>query len=53
MSSQDDAVIMMMNPRIRKSPFFDQARRHGARVFSVYNHMFIPQGYRDPESEFR
>ena len=53
MSSQDDAVIMMMNPRIRKSPFFDQARRHGARVFSVYNHMFIPQGYRDPGSEFR
>ena len=53
MSSQDDAVIMMMNPRIRKSPFFDQARRHGAKVFSVYNHMFIPQGYRDPESEFR
>ncbi|MFQ5932955.1 MAG: glycine cleavage system protein T, partial [Nitrospiraceae bacterium] len=43
---------MMMNPRIRKSPFFDQARRHGAKVFSVYNHMFIPQGYRDPESEF-
>lgn len=53
MSSQDDAVIMMMNPRIRKSPFFDQARRHGAKVFSVYNHMFIPQGYRDPESEFQ
>ena len=53
MSPQEDAVIMMMNPRIRKSPFFDQARRHGAKVFSVYNHMFIPQGYRDPESEFR
>lgn len=53
MSSQDDAVIMMMNPRIRKSPFFDQARRHGAKVFSVYNHMFIPQGYSDPESEFQ
>lgn len=52
MSAKDDAVIMMMNPRIRKSPFFDSSRSYGAKVFSVYNHMFIPQGYEDPVSEF-
>lgn len=44
--------FMHLNPRVHKSPFFEAARRHGASVLSVYNHMFIPQGYEDPESEY-
>jgi len=50
--THESPFIMMLNPRVRKSPFFEAARRYGARVLSVYNHMFIPQGYEDPISEY-
>ena len=52
MTTANNAVIMQMNPRVRKSPFFDATRRSGARIFSVYNHMFIPQGFVDYETEY-
>ncbi|MGH2621741.1 MAG: glycine cleavage T C-terminal barrel domain-containing protein [Anaerolineales bacterium] len=52
MTTSNNSVIMHMNPRVRKSPFFDATRRHGAKVFSVYNHMFIPQGFEDFEIEY-
>ena len=52
MTTPDNTVIMHMNPRVRKSPFFNATRRHGAKVFSVYNHMFIPQGFVDYETEY-
>jgi glycine cleavage system aminomethyltransferase T len=37
---------------IRKSPFFDATVRWGARAFSVYNHMYIPRDFGDPEQNF-
>ncbi|MGH2866912.1 MAG: glycine cleavage T C-terminal barrel domain-containing protein [Solirubrobacteraceae bacterium] len=43
---------MLLYPRIRKSPYFDAARRHGVAVYSVYNHMYIPRHYGDPVSEY-
>jgi aminomethyltransferase len=39
--------------QIRKSPFFDATVRWGARGFSVYNHMYIPRDFGDPEENFR
>jgi aminomethyltransferase len=38
--------------QIRKSPYFDATVRWGARAFSVYNHMYIPRDFGDPEENF-
>jgi glycine cleavage system aminomethyltransferase T len=38
--------------QIRKSPFFDSTVRWGATDFSVYNHMYIPRSFGDPEQNF-
>jgi len=38
--------------QIRKSPFFDATVRWGAKAFSVYNHMYIPRDFGDPEQNF-
>ncbi|BDW85278.1 glycine cleavage T C-terminal barrel domain-containing protein [Roseicyclus marinus] len=38
--------------QIRKSPFFDATIRWGAKGFSVYNHMYIPRDFGDPEQNF-
>lgn len=41
-----------IGPNIRKSPFFDATVEDGVRSFSVYNHMFIPGHFGDPEAEY-
>ena len=38
--------------QIRKSPFFDATVRWGAKAFSVYNHMYIPRDFGDPQENF-
>ena len=38
--------------QIRKSPYFDATLRWGASDFSVYNHMYIPRDFGDPEQNF-
>ena len=38
--------------QIRKSPFFNGTVRWGATDFSVYNHMYIPRSFGDPEQNF-
>ncbi|WP_264212268.1 glycine cleavage T C-terminal barrel domain-containing protein [Leisingera thetidis] len=38
--------------QIRKSPYFDATVRWGAKSFSVYNHMYIPRDFGDPEQNF-
>jgi len=38
--------------QIRKSPFFESTLKWGARGFSVYNHMYIPRDFGDPEQNF-
>ena len=50
------AVMMNKNfgfgTQIRKSPFFDSTVKWGATGFSVYNHMYIPRDFGDPEQNF-
>lgn len=41
-----------IGPNIRKSPFFDATVRDGVRSFSVYNHMYIPGHFGDPDAEY-
>ena len=38
--------------QIRKSPFFNSTVKWGATGFSVYNHMYIPRDFGDPEKNF-
>lgn len=38
--------------QIRKSPYFDSTLKWGAQGFSVYNHMYIPRDFGDPEQNF-
>jgi len=37
---------------IRKSPYFDATVADGVRSFSVYNHMYIPAHFGDPQAEY-
>lgn len=38
--------------QIRKSPYFNATVRWGAQAFSVYNHMYIPRDFGNPEQNF-
>jgi aminomethyltransferase len=38
---------------VRKSPYFDATIADGVASFSVYNHMFAPAHFGDPEGEYR
>ena len=38
--------------QIRKSPYFNSTVKWGATDFSVYNHMYIPRDFGDPEQNF-
>ncbi len=39
-------------PQIRKSPYFEATLRWGCTAYSVYNHMYIPRSFGDPEQNF-
>ena len=41
-----------IGPNIRKSPYFDATVADGVTSFSVYNHMYIPGNFGDPEAEY-
>lgn len=43
---------ILLYPRLRKSPFFWASRRHGAAMYSVYNHTYHPRHYGDPVAEY-
>ena len=38
--------------QIRRSPFFQSTIDWGARDFSIYNHMYIPRDFGNPEENF-
>ena len=38
--------------QIRKSPYFEATMRWGAKSYSVYNHMYIPRSFGNPEENF-
>jgi len=41
-----------VGPNIRKSAYFNATVRDGVRGFSVYNHMYIPGNFGDPDGEY-
>lgn len=52
MSMQTQKQEFGFGTQIRKSPYFDATVRWGAKGFSVYNHMYIPRDFGDPEQNF-
>ena len=46
------SITLAIGPRVRKSPYFESARKAGLASASVYNHMYMPTGYGDPIAEY-
>ncbi len=44
--------LIQRGARLRRSPFFDATQRHGARAYTVYNHMLFPINFDDLEAEY-
>ena len=42
-----------LTARIRKSPYYEATRRHGVKVMTVYNHMYMPVIYEDLLSDYQ
>ncbi|MEM9249886.1 MAG: glycine cleavage T C-terminal barrel domain-containing protein [Pseudomonadota bacterium] len=41
-----------IGPNIRQSPYYAATLAEGVRAFSVYNHMYIPGHFGDPQAEY-
>ena len=46
------AHTLAIAPGVRKSPFFEATVAAGATRFTVYNHMYLPLSYGDPQGEY-
>ncbi len=52
MAAKIEDPRIMFTSRNRRSPYFMATRRHGAKAYSIYNHMFLPMYYDDPVKEY-
>lgn len=52
MSIEIFSPTLSIGPRVRKSPFFDATVRAGVKSFTIYNHMYMPTCFSDPETEY-
>lgn len=43
---------ILLYPRIRRSPYFYASRKHGVKLYSVYNHTYHPRLYTEPVEEY-
>jgi aminomethyltransferase len=46
------AFSLGIGSNIRKSPYFDATVADGVQSFSVYNHMYLPAHFGDPQGEY-
>ncbi len=47
-----DMSLVQRGARLRRTPFFEATQRHGAKAYTVYNHMFFPVCFADLEEEY-
>lgn len=47
-----DMSLVQRGARLRRSPFFEATQRHGAKAYTVYNHMLFPIRFGDFEEEY-
>jgi len=43
---------VVFSPRVRKSPFFQSTIKHGAKAFTVYNHMYLPVSFENTITDY-
>ncbi len=48
----DNSATLYFGPWYRQSPFFEATRRAGCTSYDIYNHMYLPAYYDDPETEY-
>jgi glycine cleavage system aminomethyltransferase T len=48
----EKSATLYFGPWYRRSPFFDATRRAGCTAYDIYNHMYLPGYYDDPETEY-
>jgi len=48
----DESTTLYFGPWYRRSPFFEATRRAGCTAYDIYNHMYLPGYYDDPEVEY-
>jgi glycine cleavage system aminomethyltransferase T len=48
----DKSATLYFGPWYRKSPFFEATRRAGCTSYDIYNHMYLPGYFDDPETEY-
>jgi glycine cleavage system aminomethyltransferase T len=49
----EQSATLYFGPWYRRSPFFDATRRAGCTAYDIYNHMYIPGYYDDPDVEYK
>ncbi len=52
MAKAFDIKKIARGARVRRSPYFAATQRYGCQGYTVYNHMYLPNGYSDPVSEY-
>jgi glycine cleavage system aminomethyltransferase T len=52
MTSIEPHPEILLYTRIRRSPYFHASRRHGVKMYSVYNRTYHPRHYGDPVAEY-
>jgi glycine cleavage system aminomethyltransferase T len=49
----EKSATLYFGPWYRRSPMFEATRRAGCTAYDIYNHMYLPGYYDDPEVEYR
>ena len=47
-----NSATLYFGPWYRRSPFFEATRRYGCTAYDIYNHMYLPAYYDEPDTEF-
>ena len=53
MTKHPTTTTLYFGPWYRRSPFFDGTQRAGCKAYDIYNKMYLPAEYDDPEVEYR
>jgi glycine cleavage system aminomethyltransferase T len=48
----EQSATLYFGPWYRRSPFFDATRRAGCSAYDIYNHMYLPAYFDDPDAEY-
>jgi aminomethyltransferase len=48
----EKSATLYFGPWYQQSPFFNATRRAGCTSYDIYNHMYLPAYYDDPETEY-